>query len=184
MSRTRVLQILKQGRIPCGRVGGKRLIPAVAITKFMRDRFRRESKALRERRCKRELKALEARSLGLVNHTHSATAQSAFSACKPTKICHLEVLDMKIKNRQAALRRICVPLGGCSLMYIYVTDKQLVRLNRTPVGKEVFLSDRYCQIGGSFWVIRTKDGLQYVPNPHGGSQEDIGILEWMLKRDE
>jgi excisionase family DNA binding protein len=55
VSRTRVLQILKEGRIPYGRVAGKRLIPATAITKFIRDRCRRECEALRERRRQREL---------------------------------------------------------------------------------------------------------------------------------
>ncbi len=88
--------------------------------------------------------------------------------------------DVKIKNRKVTLRRICVPMGACTFIPIHVTDKQLARLNRIPVGKEVFLSKRYCQIGGDFWVIRSKDGLQYMPNAYPGTKEGIGILESML----
>jgi hypothetical protein len=47
-------------------------------------------------------------------------------------------------------------------------------------GKEVFLSNRYCQIAGDFWVIRTNDGLQYMPNPYGGIKKDILILESVM----
>ena len=91
-----------------------------------------------------------------------------------------EVWDLNIKNRKVKLRRICVPLGARTFRPIHVTEKQLVHLNRIPVGQEVFLSNRYCQIGGDFWVIRTKDGLQYMPNFYPGSKEGIGILEAML----
>jgi hypothetical protein len=87
--------------------------------------------------------------------------------------------EMKIKSRNVALRRIYVPLGDGSFMTIHVTNKQLARLNRTPVGKEIFLSNRFCQIGGGFWAIRTNDGLHYMPNPHRGTQEDVRILEAM-----
>ncbi len=87
---------------------------------------------------------------------------------------------MKIKNRKAALRRIYVPLGDGSFRPIHVTEKQLARLTRIPVGKEVFLSKRYCQIGGDFWVIRTNDGLQYMPSAYRGTMQGIGILESML----
>ena len=59
-----------------------------------------------------------------------------------------EVWDLNIKNRKVKLRRICVPLGARTFRPIHVTEKQLVHLNRIPVGQEVFLSNRYCQIGG------------------------------------
>jgi hypothetical protein len=88
--------------------------------------------------------------------------------------------DVKIKNRKVTLRRIYVPLGACTFIPIHTTDKQLARLNRIPDGKEAFLSNRYCQIGSYFWVIRTKGGLQFRPNAYPGSKEGIGILESML----
>lgn len=91
---------------------------------------------------------------------------------------------MRIKHRKVALRRIYVTLGDRSSRPIYVTDKQLAHLNRIPVAREIFLSNFYCHIGGDFWVIRTNDGLQYMPNPnpHCGSQTDIQILESFFER--
>jgi hypothetical protein len=88
---------------------------------------------------------------------------------------------MRIKNRKVALRRIYVPFGNGSIRCIHVTDKQLARLNRIPVGREICLSNFYCQIGGDFSVIRSNDGLQYLPNRYCRSQEDIWILESMLQ---
>jgi hypothetical protein len=88
--------------------------------------------------------------------------------------------EMNIKNRKISLHRIRVPLGHRSLRIIHVTDKQLARLNRIPVGKEFFLGSRECQIGGGYWVIRTKGSLQYIPNPYDGTEDDIRILEAML----
>jgi hypothetical protein len=72
-------------------------------------------------------------------------------------------MKVKIKNREVELRQISVPMIGNTMRIIHVTPKQLAKLNAIPVGKEVFLSQYYCQIGGDFWVIRTNDGLQYVP---------------------
>jgi len=69
---------------------------------------------------------------------------------------------------------------GKTLRIIHVTPKQLEKLNAIPVGKEVFLRQYYCQIGGGFWVIRANDGLQYVPNPYRVSDADVHLLESML----
>lgn len=87
---------------------------------------------------------------------------------------------MKIKNRKVLMHRILVPMGGRSCKIIYVTAKQLIGLNKIPVGKEVFLSDRYCHISGGFWVIRTIDGLQYMPFPNVTSDHDVSMLEEIL----
>jgi len=89
-------------------------------------------------------------------------------------------MQLKIKNRKVELRQIAVPMIGKTLRIIHVTPKQLEKLNAIPVGKEVFLSQYYCQIGGDFWVIRTNDGLQYVPNPYRVSDADVHLLESML----
>src|SRR5215475_14997297 len=59
------------------------------------------------------------------------------------------------KNRKVELCQIAVPMIGNTLRIIHVTPKQLAKLNAIPVGKEVFLSQYYCQIGGDIWVIRT-----------------------------
>jgi hypothetical protein len=86
-----------------------------------------------------------------------------------------------IKNRRVSWHAITVPMGGRTSKVIYVTDKQLARLNAVPVGKEVFLSNAYCMIG-SGWVIRTVDGLQHMPFPSGASRdEDVCLLENMMK---
>jgi hypothetical protein len=82
-------------------------------------------------------------------------------------------MNVKIKNRKVELCQIAVPMIGKSLRIIHVTPKQHEKLNAMPVGKEVFLSQYYCQIGGDFWVIRTNDGLQYVPNPYSLSDGDV-----------
>ena len=87
---------------------------------------------------------------------------------------------MKIKNRKVELCQIAVPMIGKTLRIIHVTAKQLEKLNALPVGKEVFLSLHYCQIGGDFQVIRTNDGLQYVPNPYRPLESDASLLEGML----
>lgn len=88
---------------------------------------------------------------------------------------------MKIKNRKVTLHQITVPMGGRRLTVIHVTPKQLEKLNSIPVGKELFLSARYCPLGGDFWVIRTTHGLQYLPNPYRAFNGDIPLLEEMLK---
>jgi hypothetical protein len=88
---------------------------------------------------------------------------------------------VRIKNRKVALRRIYVPRGDGVYKTIYVTDKQLAHLNRIPVGREVFLTNFYCLAGGGYWVIRTNNGLRYMPNPHCSSEDDIRILESMRR---
>ena len=35
-------------------------------------------------------------------------------------------------------------------------------------------------LGGDFWVIRTNDGLQYVPNPYSVSDDDVSLLDSIL----
>jgi hypothetical protein len=87
---------------------------------------------------------------------------------------------LKIKNRKCELHQIAVPMIGKTLRIIHVTPKQLEKLNAIPVGKEVFLSQYYCHIGGDFWVIRTNDGLQYVPNPFTVSDRDVYLLDSIL----
>lgn len=88
---------------------------------------------------------------------------------------------MKIKNRTVALYRICVAMGGRCFKIIHLTKKQLARLNKLTPGKEVFLSHAYCHVNGGFWVIRTENGLQYMPFPHCGSAEDIFLLKSMME---
>src|SRR5262249_47629649 len=62
-------------------------------------------------------------------------------------------MELKIKNRKVELRQIAVPMIGNTLRIIHVTPKQLEKLNAIPVGKEVFLSRYYCQIGGTFGLF-------------------------------
>ena len=83
---------------------------------------------------------------------------------------------MVIKNRKTELYKVTVPMFGWTVRNIYVTRKQLAKLNSIQVGKEAFLSRRYCQLGGDFWVIRTRDGLQYMPNPYSTSDVDVALL--------
>jgi hypothetical protein len=87
---------------------------------------------------------------------------------------------MKIKNRTLELCQIRVPMFGSTLTVIHVTRKQLAELNSLPVGKEVFLSSRYCQLGGGFSVVRMNNGLQYVPNPVTPSNRDVALLQAAL----
>lgn len=89
-------------------------------------------------------------------------------------------MKVKIKNRKVELCQIAVPMIAKTSRIIHVTPKQLEKLNAIPVGKEVFLSQYYCQIGGDFQVIRTKDGLQYVPNRYRPLESDASLLEAML----
>jgi hypothetical protein len=83
---------------------------------------------------------------------------------------------MVIKNRKCELYKVSVPMFWKTSIDIYVTPKQLAKLNSIPVGKELFLSRRYCQLGGGFWAIRTRDGLQYMPNPYSASDSDVALL--------
>jgi hypothetical protein len=75
------------------------------------------------------------------------------------------------------LHRVDVILSGRTLRPILVTGAQLAKLNRLPLGTEVFLSRFYCYRGGDCRVIRTKDGLQWVPSPYGTNADDLRILE-------
>jgi len=73
---------------------------------------------------------------------------------------------MKIRFRKVELYMIYVPTINRTSRLIYVTKKQLEKLNALPVGQEIFLSRFYCLLGGDFHVLRTNDGRQYMPNPH------------------
>jgi len=57
------------------------------------------------------------------------------------------------------VQRINVPMVGGTVTVVYATLKQLEKLNSILLGKEIFLSSRYCQIGGGFWVVRTSTDL-------------------------
>ena len=89
-------------------------------------------------------------------------------------------MNIKIKNRKLVLHKIMVMICGDTLGSILVTPAQLANLNRVTVGTEFFLSRRYCYRSDAFWVIRTRDGLQYMPNPHKGSVNDAHLLESLL----
>jgi len=72
----------------------------------------------------------------------------------------------KLKNRKIVRYLVEVACGGVgyplgTFRAIRLTKKQLEKLNRIPVGKEVFLSHFYG--GAGYWVLRTPDGLQYMP---------------------
>ncbi|HZT34385.1 MAG TPA: hypothetical protein VFA15_00585 [Nitrososphaera sp.] len=81
---------------------------------------------------------------------------------------------MKIKSRKAELYMISVSIIN-GIRPIYVTKKQLAKLNALPVGKEIFLSRYYCRLSGDFHVLGTKSGLQYMPNPHRNLGDDDGL---------
>ena len=46
---------------------------------------------------------------------------------------------MVIKNRKCELYKVSVPMFWKTSIDIYVTPKQLAKLNSIPVGKELFL---------------------------------------------
>jgi hypothetical protein len=71
----------------------------------------------------------------------------------------------KIKNRKILLHKVDVPTGGRTFKAVYLTPRQLQKLNAIPMGKELFLSRFYCHFGCDIWVIRTRDGLQFMPSP-------------------
>jgi hypothetical protein len=73
---------------------------------------------------------------------------------------------MKLHRRKLELYMIYVPIINRTFRFIYVTKRQLAKLNALPVGEEIFLSRFYCLVGGGFHVLRTNHGLQYMPNPH------------------
>jgi hypothetical protein len=76
-------------------------------------------------------------------------------------------MKVKIKNRKVELCQIAVPMIAKTLRIIHVTPKQLEKLNAIPVGKEVFLSQYYCQIGGDFQVIRPMMAFNTYPTHTG-----------------
>jgi len=57
---------------------------------------------------------------------------------------------MKIRFRKVELYMIYVPTINRTSRLIYVTKKQLEKLNALPVGQEIFLSRFYCLLGGDF----------------------------------
>jgi hypothetical protein len=85
--------------------------------------------------------------------------------------------QLKIRNRKIVLHRVLVPMGGRTYRYVYLTPRQHEKLNALPVGKEVWLSDFYCYIGGDMRVIRTIDGLQFMPSP-------LHTREWIYYEEE
>jgi len=66
---------------------------------------------------------------------------------------------------------------------IYVTKRQLEKLNALPVGKEIFLSQFYCYLGGEINVLRTNNGLRYVPNAYCHRDSD-GLAAIFEVRDD
>jgi hypothetical protein len=71
-----------------------------------------------------------------------------------------------IKNRKIVLHKIKVPVGGRTYRRLLVTPRQLAKLNALPIGKEISLSMFYCYSGENMHVIRTTDGLQFMPSPY------------------
>lgn len=68
-----------------------------------------------------------------------------------------------------------MPVINRTYRKIYATKKQLGKLNRLPAGNEVFLIRFYCLIGGGFHVLRTNEGMQYMPNPYRNVEKDDGL---------
>src|SRR5438874_61301 len=71
-----------------------------------------------------------------------------------------------IKNRKIVLHKIMVSMGGRTYRRLLVTPRQLAKLNALPIGKEIFLSMFYCYSGDNMHVIRSRDGLQFMPSPY------------------
>lgn len=88
---------------------------------------------------------------------------------------------MKIKSRTITLHRVNLIMTGRTSIPILVTPAQLRKLNRLPVGKEIFLSNYYCYRGGESWVIRTHDGLQWVPSPCQRNPDDVFVLKELAR---
>jgi hypothetical protein len=88
---------------------------------------------------------------------------------------------VNIKNKKMTLHRVDVILTGRTLLPILVTPAQLRKLNRLPVGKEISLSKYYCYRGRESRVIRTRDGLQWIPSPYGRNPDDVRILEELAR---
>ena len=82
---------------------------------------------------------------------------------------------LKIQKHKIEFYRINVPIINRTYRVIYVTKKQLDKLNALPVGREIFLSRFYCLIGGNFHALRTYKGLQYMPNPYRNAGKDDGL---------
>lgn len=88
---------------------------------------------------------------------------------------------MKIKNRKMTLYRVGVLMGRRTSTSIWVTHAQLAKLNCVAIGKEIFLSNYYCYFGGNIWVIRSRDGLQYIPYRHRPDQGDNNLLNELVQ---
>ena len=89
----------------------------------------------------------------------------------------------KLKNRKIVRYVAKVECGGVgyppgTFREIHLTKKQLEKLNRIPVGKEVFLSHFYG--GAGYWVLRTPDGLQYMPFMFMSDSDGTKWLEDLL----
>lgn len=82
---------------------------------------------------------------------------------------------LKIQRCKIELYRIKVPIINRTSRAIYVTKKQLDKLNALPVGREIFLSRFYCLVGGAFHALRTNNGLLYMPNPYSHVEKDDGL---------
>ena len=78
----------------------------------------------------------------------------------------MERQQRKIKNRTIVLHKIMVPMGGRTYRRLLVTPCQLAKLNALPMGKEISLSMFYCYSGDNMHVIRSRDGLQFMPSPY------------------
>ena len=71
-----------------------------------------------------------------------------------------------IKNRKIVLHKIKVPIGRRTYRILLVTPRQLAKLNALPIGKEIILSRFYCYSGHYMRVIRTTNGLRFMPSPY------------------
>ena len=89
----------------------------------------------------------------------------------------------KLKNRKIVRYVVRVECGGVghppgTCREIHLTKKQLEKLNRIPVSKEVFLSHYYG--GAGYWVLRTPGGLQYMPFMFRSDSDGTKWLEDLL----
>jgi hypothetical protein len=87
---------------------------------------------------------------------------TAFGDSVKTKEQHMR----KLKNRKIVRYVVEVDCAGVGYppgthRAIHLTKRQLEKLSRIPTGKDVFLSNFYG--GAGYRVLRTPDGLQYLP---------------------
>jgi len=89
----------------------------------------------------------------------------------------------KLKNRRIVRYVVKVDCGGVGYppgthRLIHVTNRQLEKLNRIPAGQTVFLSNFYG--GAGYRVLRTPDGLQYMPSMFLPGSDGVKWLEDLL----